>query len=373
MHVFFAGGGTGGHIFPALAIAEELTDMAAGSGQADEPRELRCTVLCSQRPIDAGILSRRHVPHEALPARPPGWQPGAAWRFATGWVASVRRVRAMLAAARSVGAVVKLVALGGFVAPPAVRAAVLEHVPVMLVNLDAVPGRANRWIARRAQHVVTTAEVGIPTWQRIHPIVRREAVAAGDAGMCRRALGLDPFRRTLLVTGASQGARSINRLMVRLLDEQRPVFAGWQVIHQTGAGDQEEAALAYARADVPAHVVPFLDRMGLAWGSADVALCRAGAGTVAEAWANRIPAVFLPYPYHRDRHQRFNAQPLVSAGGAVVVEDCVDDARNAANAGLVLTTLLGDPDRLAAMQAAMRSLPPADGARRVAELLLAAS
>src|SRR5690606_17160522 len=112
------------------------------------------------------------------------------------------------------------VAMGGFVAAPCAQAARVEKVELALVNLDAVPGKANRWIARRADRVLTAADVGPPEWARIGAIVRRQALAPGSPAACRAALGLDPDRPVLLVTGASQGARSLNELMVELVERE---------------------------------------------------------------------------------------------------------------------------------------------------------
>jgi UDP-N-acetylglucosamine:LPS N-acetylglucosamine transferase len=109
--------------------------------------------------------------------------------------------------------------------------------------------------------------------------------------------------------------------------------------------------------------------MGQAWGAADLAVSRAGAGSVAEAWANRVPTLFLPYPYHKDQHQRFNAAPLVDAGGAVLADDLIDPARNVAGAGKTLLELMASPDRRSSLRAALTRLGPADGADRIAAAL----
>ncbi|MEZ6317347.1 MAG: UDP-N-acetylglucosamine--N-acetylmuramyl-(pentapeptide) pyrophosphoryl-undecaprenol N-acetylglucosamine transferase [Phycisphaerales bacterium] len=206
-------------------------------------------------------------------------------------------------------------------------------------------------------------------WELVGPIVRRAALPPADAGACRSRLGLDPDRPTLFVSGGSQGARSINTLMSALA--RTNALAGWQVVHQTGRDADPELASAYAAVGVRASVVEFIDEVGLAWGAADLALGRAGAGTVAEAWATRTPTVFLPYPYHADEHQRRNAEPLASAGGALVLTDRIDAAANLADHAPVLADLLASADRRARMRTALEALGPADGADRVAERLLA--
>lgn len=359
----FAGGGTGGHIFPGLAIAEEL--------RARDP-SARCVFLCSDRPLDAEILTREGAEFRPLAARPPGLRPRTLYRFARSWGPSVRGARNMIAGEGGRGRSVRVVAMGGFVAAPGAQAGRAERVPVLLVNMDAVPGKANRWIARRASRVVSACRAPgfAPPWEQVPPIVRRAARGTGDAAASRGLLGLNPALPTLLVTGASQGARSVNRLMTRLLEDQPLALQGWQVVHQTGAGEDAAVTEAYARAGVPALVKPFFSAMGEAWGAADLAISRAGAGSVAEAWANRVPTVFLPYPYHRDQHQRHNALALEEVGGAVIVEDLIDEERNAAGAGKVILRIIRDLGERQRMAAALRRLGPADGAARIAGMLL---
>ncbi|MEX2217406.1 MAG: UDP-N-acetylglucosamine--N-acetylmuramyl-(pentapeptide) pyrophosphoryl-undecaprenol N-acetylglucosamine transferase [Phycisphaerales bacterium] len=360
----FAGGGTGGHIFPGLAIAEELRAKDPGA---------RCVFLCSDRALDREILEREGADYCVIPAKPVGMRVRALWRFVRSWGPAVRATRRIISELRAGGpggAGVQMVAMGGFVAAPAAQGARAEGVPVLLVNMDAVPGKANRWIARRASRVLTSCPAPGFAWEGVPPIVRRAARAGGDPRACRSALGLDPSRPTLLVTGASQGARSINRLMIRLVEQNPGALAAWQVIHQTGAGEDEPVRGAYGGAGVPALVRPFFDQMGRAWGAADLAVSRAGAGSVAEAWANQVPTVFLPYPYHRDLHQRHNARPLEEAGGAVIAADEIDETRNAAGAGRVILELLASEGRRRAMRDALKRLGPADGAARVAAALL---
>lgn len=362
---FFAGGGTGGHLYPALAITQEIARLDPGA---------RCEFLCSDRPLDAQILSAAGASWHALPARPPGLRPGAFARFVISWGPSVRTVRRRLSEALDQGGSVKLVAMGGFVAAPAAQGARVTGIPVMLVNLDAVPGRANRWIAKRAAVRISAAEGEHvpPDWRRIPPIVRREAVACAGRAECRVRAGLQPELKTLFVTGGSQGAGSINELMIALLRREPALLAGWQVLHQTGGRGSQAVRDAYAAAGVPSRVEEFWSDMGSAWGAADAAISRCGAGAVGEVWANRVPTLFLPYPYHKDQHQRFNALPLERAGGAWIVEDRIDPARTLDNDGAErLRGLLGDEQRRQAMRTALASLGPADGARRAAEALVA--
>lgn len=364
----FAGGGTGGHLFPAIAIAERMVER--------EPAA-RFLFLCSDRAIDADILSGQRIAgkpvwHQPIPARPPVARPIRFVRFLTSWGPSVRATRQVIRAARRDGRAF-LVAMGGFVAAPAAQAAAVERALLGLVNLDAVPGKANRWIAsrvRRAGGVITSAvpvnHGRSPDWSVAGPIVRRQALAVGSPQDCRRRLGLQPDLRTLLVVGGSQGARSLTEFIGTFIAAHPDALDGWQVLVLAG----KEANLAIPTSPVPITVVPFLAEICLAWGAADLAITRAGAGSVAEVLANRVPAIFLPYPHHADDHQRHNAQPLADAGGAIIATDLVDPEANLAQVGPILKRALAEPADLDRMRRTLATLAPADGAARAAALLL---
>ncbi|MEK6703692.1 MAG: UDP-N-acetylglucosamine--N-acetylmuramyl-(pentapeptide) pyrophosphoryl-undecaprenol N-acetylglucosamine transferase [Planctomycetota bacterium] len=368
--VLFAGGGTGGHIFPCIAIHEQLASLSP-------PGTLHARYLCSTRTLDAEILRGASLPFTPIPAQPFALRPRGLIRFVSSWTSAVSAARTAIRELRaSAGANSRLVmvATGGFVSAPAARAGVLEGVPVVLVNLDAVPGRANRWISKRAARTLTSARVHAgpgTTWTLVPPIVRAAALAPGSTGDCRTRLGLDENTPTLLVTGASQGARSINQLLIHHARHHTDALRPWQVLHQTG-GEKESDAVrdAYRDAGIRAIVQPFVSEMGLWWGAAELAVGRCGAGIVAEAWANSVPAIFLPYPYHRDQHQRANAQPLEAAGAAHIAGDLIEPAANAAGVGATLLSLLESAPRRQAMRKAYASLGPADGAARVAQVVL---
>lgn len=368
----FAGGGTGGHIYPALAIAEKLIEI--------DP-SVRIRVLCSTRDVDARILkdetlAGRAVEFTPIDARPFGASPRVLWRLMTGWGASVRASREAIRAEAAHGTV-HVVAMGGFVAAPAAQAARAERVPLTLVNLDATPGKANRWIAKRADRVFTASKIdeahgGVASgWTLVPPIVRKAALAPGDTGECRRRLALDPSRPTLLVTGASLGAKSINLGVTRYAAEADTPLKreGWQIVHQTGKDGVDEVRDAYKAAGIRARVEPHFKEMGLAWGAADCAVSRAGAGSVAEAWANRVPTLFMPYPYHKDQHQRVNARPLVDAGGAMMIDDAIEPDANARALGVALPHLM-ERETIAAMRGALEKLGMCDGAERVGRGLI---
>lgn len=380
----FAGGGTGGHIFPGLAIAEELAALAP---------DARSIFLCSLRDIDSRILTASAHPFVVIPAQPFRLRPIAAARLIWNWGQCVRTSRAVIRTERDAGRASTVVAMGGFVAPAVVQAARAERTPVTLVQLDASPGLANRWIAHRTDDVFTTypkrpvcaphATAGDPPsgWKPIPPIVRRQAVAQQPPAECHRLLALRDDRPTLVILGGSQGAGTINDAMIELARTTPRELAPWQIVHQAGgahapAGPHGSASAverlreAYERAKVTARVEPFFDEIGIVWGAADLVIARAGAGTVAEAWANATPTLFLPYPFHRDGHQRLNAGPIIAAGGGELLTDHADAVSTSNEISRALHGLLPGGARLARMRAALQSLGPANGAAVIAAHLL---
>lgn len=360
--VLLAGGGSGGTVLPGVAVAEALAD------------DIDCVAAISDRPVDVRVLAGSGLPSIVLPARPPSIRPRGGIAFLLGWRRSVAAAGAELDR-RGVRGVV---ALGGFVAPPVVAAARSRRIPVLAFNLDAVPGRAMQWIGARAtchcSAVPLAAELlaaprrgPFATAPVVGRPIRRAARAPSppDPAASRRALGLDPDRSTLLVTGASQGARSLGLVALAAATQAPAAFAGWQVIHLVGDHDPGPIRDAWAGAAVPAFVTEHLPHMGAAWGAASLALSRAGAGSVAEIAAGTVPSILLPYPWHRDRHQWRNAEPLVKLGGAEVMDDAIDPV---ANAPVVdrLIELMTDPDRLDRMRAALSRATGTDGASAVA-------
>ncbi|MFM7052469.1 MAG: UDP-N-acetylglucosamine--N-acetylmuramyl-(pentapeptide) pyrophosphoryl-undecaprenol N-acetylglucosamine transferase [Planctomycetota bacterium] len=358
--IMLAGGGSGGHIAPGLAIAERLRESAPDVG---------IVFACSTRAVDAQMLDPTGFEYRPIPAEHLSKSPLELMRFVKSF-ADGRSVTKSIIRERNVRGVV---ALGGFVTGPVVSAAQSLGVPVMLVNLDATPGKANRWVAKRAKTVLSAcptpsepnfarAVVGMP--------VRRAAIATLSRDECRAKLGLEPGLHTLLVTGASQGAKSLNDLVALMLMRERAAFGGWQVLHLVGSADRKPVEDAYREAGVHAKVLPFLHEMGLGWGAADAALSRAGANSVAEAVLNAVPTVFAPYPYHADRHQRFNAEPYVREGLALMEDDHVDAEKNLRGLGAALRSLLTEAPRRTSMRAALEAKERMDAASALAHTAL---
>ena len=299
-------------------------------------------------------------------------------RFIASWGPSVRATRQQIQRFKQSHDSVAVVAMGGFVAAPGARAGHAEKVPVVLVNLDAIPGKANVLIARKAGQVYTAAPVdGFESWERVRPIVRLGASGStnpqNNKHDARAHFGLDPHTNTLLITGGSQGAASITNFVRTMVEQSPQTFANWQVIHQAGnkISDAELDGLrsTYRAAKINAWVERYIDEMGTALCAADVALGRCGAGTVAECWGAKVPSVFFPYPYHKDEHQKHNAQILVDAGSAIVLEDHINPERNFQVHRQAFTKVLESEAVRDQMRAGFASLGCPDGADQIARAL----
>ncbi len=358
-----AGGGTGGHLVPALAVVEQLSIRQPDS---------RVVFACSSRPIDRTVLrATEHAviaqPVVPMPRGPRGWL-----RFARAWWTSRAMARDLLGDLRPVA----VLGTGGFASAPVVGEAARRGVPVGLLNPDAHVGLANRWLARRADRVFVqfaSAVEHLPASVRERgrvvgcPIRPLADVSPGEA---REHFGLSADRRTLLVLGGSQGARSVNRAVERLLGAWASPVDRWQVLHITGPG--YDTADAPPGAGIRVRRVAFCHEMDWAYRSASFALCRAGAVTVAELTASRTPGVLMPYPHHRDDHQRLNAEQMASTGGAVIVTDRIDPAANAEALAEAMGPLWGDDTALEAMRRRLGAVPANRAAEAVADWLIEA-
>jgi UDP-N-acetylglucosamine--N-acetylmuramyl-(pentapeptide) pyrophosphoryl-undecaprenol N-acetylglucosamine transferase len=357
--ILLAGGGTGGHIYPNVAIAERL---------AEHLPQTRVLFLVSNRPGDATIMNKMSYAWTTTCVQPL-FSPRRPWRafsFLLKWWQANREVQELLQREN----VRVVITSGGFVSGPALMAAEKLGIGRAMVNLDAVPGKANRRLARCAQEIFTVHESPLLPKAKLIGLPLRKSSLGHDHSQheARTALGLAPELPTLFITGATHGANSIIETMRALLEDPQSVarLRGWQVFHQCGKYPVEELQAAYDAAGVAAKVTAYCDQMGMAWRAADVAISRAGAGSVAEVWANAVPAIFMPNPFHDDGHQRRNVAPLLACGGSLVVNDENDAQANRHALAPVLNELLADAARREKMRTAMQNHRPADGALQVA-------
>ncbi|WP_082557142.1 undecaprenyldiphospho-muramoylpentapeptide beta-N-acetylglucosaminyltransferase [Modestobacter sp. Leaf380] len=350
--VVLAGGGTGGHIEPMLALADALvrrTDTPGGPP--------RVTCLGTARGMETRLVPARGHTLRLIPPVPLPRKPTPDLLRVPGRVRrAVSETRALL---RELEADV-VVGFGGYVALPVYLAARREGVPFVVHEQNPLPGLANRVGARVAARVAVTTpgtplrgaeHVGMPLRPAITGLDR-----AGLRAEARAHFGLDADRPTLLVFGGSQGARSLNTAATAAADAL--TAAGVQVLHARGPKNTEVAVPERPAGSAPYVVVDYLERMDLAYAAADLALCRSGAVSVAELSAVGLPGAFVPLPIGNGE-QRRNALPVVEAGGGLLVDDA--DLTPAWITGTLLP-LLTDPARLAELSrhAAAAGVPDAD-------------
>jgi UDP-N-acetylglucosamine--N-acetylmuramyl-(pentapeptide) pyrophosphoryl-undecaprenol N-acetylglucosamine transferase len=356
VHVVIAGGGSAGHIEPALAFADAMRRRDPSTG---------VTALGTVRGLDTRLIPARGYDLELIPPVPIPRRPGLDMLRVPGRLRAAVSAAADVLRAREADA---LVGFGGFVSGPAYLAARRLGVPIVVHEANPRPGWANRLGARFTPYVATTfpgtpirhgRQLGLPIRRSIATLDRAARRAEG-----RAAFGLQPDRPTLLVTGGSQGARRLNEAAAGAAGHLRE--HGVQVLHATGPAQTVQVP---DRPGSPPYVVlPYLDRMELAYAAADLALCRAGANTVVELTAVGLPAAYVPLPIGNGE-QELIARPVVAAGGALLVDDA------GCTPGWVrdtLTPLLEDPDRLATMGAAAASSGRRDADERLVDLVLRA-
>ena len=357
MKVMFAGGGTGGHLMPALALAETLARLRP---------DVEPVLVGSERGIEKDILPRYPFRHHLLPFEPiyrrTWWRnlrwPVLAWRIIRG----VRRVLAEEQPAVVVGT-------GGYASGPVVWLAQRASIPTVLQEQDARPGLATRWLARRARQI----HLGFPEAQgRLRPGPGTTVFTLGnpirppdpgDRDAALERLGLAPGRPTVLCFGGSQGARALNYALAGIVEHG--LLKDVNVLWGTGTGHAAQF-VAHAR---PGRVLVrgFFDPMTDPYRAADLVVCRAGAMTVAELCAWGKASVLVPLPTAAADHQTHNARALADAGGAVVL---VERDLSPASLARVVTELFADRSRLStlAVQARRRGRP--DAARDVVSQIL---
>jgi UDP-N-acetylglucosamine--N-acetylmuramyl-(pentapeptide) pyrophosphoryl-undecaprenol N-acetylglucosamine transferase len=307
-HVAIACGGTGGHLFPGLAVADQLVQ-----------RGVAVSLLVSAKDVDQNaVKSVRGMEVITLPAV--ALQSGSRLAFVRGFVQSWRAARKQFRQRRPDA----VLAMGGFTSAPPVLAARGVGAKTFLHESNTIPGRANRWLARLVDH----AFIGFPqAAARLHA---RETTVTGtpvrsefharDAGACRTALGFDPARPVVLIMGGSQGATGINELVRAALPQLAARLPQAQWLHLAGARDVQQVRDTYANLKLKAVVHPFLQEMGQVLAAATGAVSRAGASSLAELAALRLPSVLVPFPHAADNHQLHNARAFVESGAALLLE-----------------------------------------------------
>jgi UDP-N-acetylglucosamine--N-acetylmuramyl-(pentapeptide) pyrophosphoryl-undecaprenol N-acetylglucosamine transferase len=354
--VAIACGGTGGHLFPGLAVAGELRQ-----------RHCPVTLMISRKEVDQqAVRSVTDMEIIQLPAI--GLNRGGFPGFLCGFWQSYRIARRHFRHRPPA----LVLAMGGFTSAPAVLAGKRSGARAFLHESNSIPGRANRWLARwvdgafvyfpsaaqrlRARQVEVT---GMP--------VRPGILQSSSIREARIALGLAPESSVLLIMGGSQGARKVNDLVLRAVPRLRQAIPDLQFFHLTAPDDAAPVREAYRTLHARAEVRGFFDDMGTALAAADVAVSRAGASSLAELAARQLPAVLIPYPAAADDHQYYNARALAEAGAARMLQQ--ETATSGKLAEEVLH-LLRDATQRAAMRQALAGWHSPEAAAQIAEKML---
>jgi UDP-N-acetylglucosamine--N-acetylmuramyl-(pentapeptide) pyrophosphoryl-undecaprenol N-acetylglucosamine transferase len=361
--IFFAGGGTGGHIYPALAVAEKIAEL--------EPAA-KIHFFVSSRDIDSRVLSKTAFQYTALPAVGFSIRPDKFINFCKMYLASQKI--AAEAIAKSENPVVA--GVGGFIAAPVCRAAYKLKIPLFLLNVDIIPGKANKLIARWAQRIFVQFEETAEYFgkQKSKVTVTGCPLRSGfdnpNPIKAKEDLGLDYTKKILLITGASSGSQNINRTICSLLGKLSNFTNDWQIVHLTGRGNFDEVKAGYANAPIANKVVDYYDDMPDLLAAADIIIGRSGAVSVAEYAAATSPSICMPYPYHADLHQYLNAGKLVEAGAAVIVDDVGDDSDRQEWLWEELEPLLKNEAKRREMKDACKLVAKKDAAKITAEAIL---
>jgi len=358
VRIVITGGGTGGHLFPALAVHDAL--------RARRP-DASALFVGAAGGVEATILPRRGHAFRALKA-PQVSGKGLRRRFSAA-LALPGTVRQAMRFLREFRPQV-VFGVGGYASVPTMAAAVLARVPRVIHEQNAIPGLANRTLGG----VASAVAVSFADTVRFFPAGRtrvtgnpvRAEIREGDPRPARHRLGLAPEGFTVLVFGGSQGAHRLNRAILEALPDLAGERAGLQFVHATGAQDLADVRRGYEGSGVPARVEPFIEDIAAAYQAADFVICRAGAGTVFELAAVGKPALLVPFPYAANDHQRLNAEAVVQAGGAwILLDEYCDGQRVVAS----VRAAREKPDLLAEMGRRARTLARPDAAERIVDLL----
>ncbi len=356
MKVAIAGGGTGGHLFPALAVAEVL--LARGH---------EALIFISEKDIDAlATQDRTEFRFEKLPmiGMPKLLSPaifGFLKRFNDG-LAPVRAIYKRFQPDAVLG-------MGGFTSTAPILGGRLRKIPTFVHESNAIPGKANKVNARMTDAVLLGFEDCAKFFLRSRcevtgTPIRKSLMRRAPKLDALSAFGLENNRKTLLVMGGSQGAHGINEALIKALSLLKDLPL--QMIHLTGARDEQLTAANYRRENIPAHVAAFCHRMEEAYSAADLAVSRSGAASLSELSHFGLPSLLIPYPHAAENHQAINAEIFDRANAAVVLEESAITPEILAEK---IRDLVENPARLQTMSERVRTLAPTDAAAAVVDFI----
>ena len=333
--------------------------------------EVKPVFLCTTRPIDAAMLEPTGYRFFPQPIIPPKKSVGGLLRFWKSW----RETKDLLSRLFDEHRPAAVIGLGGYAAGVAVKMGAQRGLPTLILNPDVIPGKANQYLMRHVRAVccqfdATRNYCSSTNQSKLRftgcPI-RSDIARLPPEPEALKRLGLESRLHTLVVTGASQGAATVNEAVLESLRSIK--LQGWQILHLSGKEHAQAVREGYRELKMPATVVDFTPAMADVWSVADLAISRSGASSCAELTVCGVPSMLMPYPFHKDMHQRANAQVLADARAAVLLDDEKDRKKNAARLLPALESLLYDAPKRHAMSTAARSLGRPDASEAVAKVV----
>ncbi|WP_417397755.1 undecaprenyldiphospho-muramoylpentapeptide beta-N-acetylglucosaminyltransferase [Gimesia chilikensis] len=363
--LIFAGGGTGGHLLPGIAVAEQLASMD----------DFSITFIGSNRQVEQQIIERSGYQHLGLVSSPSNELKSAPWRFFWNNGHACLQARRILRAERPAA----VIGLGGFASVPVILAASWLKIPIVLLEQNIIPGRANRFLFSRANVICTSfTETRLPKPHSGRPLIAftgnpvREQMTHFETTQKS-----EPSEMLLLVLGGSQGAQAVNQAVLALLERGRDALPRrLHVVHQTGELDWQHAVQRYRKlqvhdSELRVTVEPFINDLAEWYSKADLVISRAGATTLAELACTGCPTVLIPYPNSIGDHQLINAQFYEAEGAAVLVEQMADAEVTARNLQTAVVELLHDSTKRNSLSEAMQKLALPEASRKVADEIMA--
>ncbi|MBX7158164.1 MAG: undecaprenyldiphospho-muramoylpentapeptide beta-N-acetylglucosaminyltransferase [Verrucomicrobiae bacterium] len=359
--IAIACGGTGGHLFPGLAVADVLREQGN-----------QILLLVSNKDIDRSALNK-HQGYEFRVLSAVGWpgfRPFLLVHFFWRYFQAVRECKKWF----KVWKPDAVLGMGGFTSAVPLRYAIKRKIPTLMHESNVIPGRVTVWLSKKVDKVllgfeacrshlasmISTGVTGTPL--KVKPKL-------GDRIETLKKLGLSPEKKTILVMGGSQGAKALNELVVQAMRYWEGLQSRWQFIHLTGKGERELVELNYRREGFQAQVMEFCGEMAEIYRVTDLAISRSGAASLSELTAWEIPSVLIPFPFAAGNHQFFNAQVFEKAGAALMEEQ---DSLTPEILGQKIKILLEDEEQRQRMHEACRKVAIEDGAERVADAVMRA-
>ncbi len=358
MKVIFAGGGTGGHLIAGLSIAEEISSRFPDTD---------IFFFGTDKKKESGYIEKNGYKYKQIETR----------KLTSFISLPVFVFVSLIGIIHSFINIIKIkpdiiIGLGGYGSVLPVIAAYTIGVPIVLIEQNVIPGRANRLMARWIVDSIICHWENTTKWlKKVHSIhvtgipIRRNIIK-NKTDIVDNTLGLDFQKKTLLIMGGSQGAQAINKVILQSVPKLKTLIPNLQIIHLTGKYGYEEAKIAYDKMEMRAFVSEFLDDIGIAYELSDLVICRAGANTTAEISEVGIPAIFIPYPYATDNHQYWNAYELAKRGGALIIKQ--EELEPEKVIELVSNLLMND-EKLNNMKKINKSLSKPLAAKRVVDII----